>query len=73
MQNISCKYDTFLRLFKCVMVPKGFIIYLNRGSACALSNFWHKQYPSNNLDQKNSIHGVYRIPPWGYYVHFKFC
>jgi hypothetical protein len=38
---------------------KGFLIYPKRGIACALNNFGHKQYPSNNLDQNNSIHGVY--------------
>jgi hypothetical protein len=26
------------------MEPKGFLIYFDRDSACALSNFWHKQY-----------------------------
>jgi hypothetical protein len=44
------------------MEPKGFLIYPNKGIACALNNFGHKQYPSNSLDQNNSIHGVYRIP-----------
>ncbi len=47
--------------FRCVMEPKEFS-YLNKGIACALSNSKHKQYPSNSLDQINSIHGVYRIP-----------
>ncbi len=37
------------------MEPKGFIIYPNRGIACALRNYGHKQYPSNSLDQNNSI------------------
>jgi hypothetical protein len=41
---------------------KGIVIYLNRDIASALNNSRHKQYPSNNLDQSNSIHGVYRIP-----------
>jgi hypothetical protein len=44
------------------MEPKGFLIYLNGGIAFALNNYGHKQYPSNNLDQNNSIHGVYIIP-----------
>ncbi len=44
------------------MELKGFVIYPNNGIACALSNYEHKQYPSNSLDQNNSIHGVYRIP-----------
>jgi hypothetical protein len=43
------------------MEPKGFLIYLERGITCALGNFGHKQYPSNSVDQNNSIHGVYRI------------
>ncbi len=41
---------------------KGFLIYPNSDIACALSNYGHKQYPFNNLDQNNSIHGVYIIP-----------
>ncbi len=53
------------RFFRYVMEPKGFLIYLNRGIACALKKFKHKQYPSNILDQSNSIHGVYRIPHEG--------
>jgi hypothetical protein len=44
------------------MEPKGFLIYSNKGVACALNNFGHKQYPSNNLDQNNSINDVYRKP-----------
>jgi hypothetical protein len=44
------------------MKLKGFLIYPSRGIACALSKFEHKQYPSNSLDQNNSIHGVYIIP-----------
>jgi hypothetical protein len=44
------------------MEPKGFIIYPNRGIVFALSNFGHKQYPSNILNQNNPIHGVYIIP-----------
>jgi hypothetical protein len=44
------------------MEPKGFLIYLNKVIAFALNNFGHKQYPSNSLDQNNSIHGVYKIP-----------
>jgi hypothetical protein len=30
-----------------------------------LSNYRHKQYPSNNLDQNNSIHGVIKYPHEG--------
>jgi hypothetical protein len=41
------------------MEPKGFIIYPDRDIACALNSFEHKQYPSNSLDQNNSINGVY--------------
>jgi len=48
-----------LGFFKYVMEPKGFIIYINKGIACALNNFGHKQYPSNSLDQNNSITSVY--------------
>jgi hypothetical protein len=44
------------------MDPKGFLIYYNKGIACALSNYGHKQYPSNNLDPNNSINGVYILP-----------
>jgi hypothetical protein len=44
------------------MEPKGFPIYLRKGIAQALSNFGHKQYPSNSLDKNNLIHGVYKIP-----------
>jgi len=44
------------------MEPKGFIIYPNRGIACALNNFRPKKYPSKSLDQNNSNHGVYKIP-----------
>jgi hypothetical protein len=54
------------------MEAKGFIIYLKRGIACASSNYKHKQYPFNNLNKNNSIHGVYTIPSQGYYVHFRF-
>ncbi len=39
-----------------VMEPKGFLIQPKRGIAHALSNYGHKQYPSNSLDQNNSIH-----------------
>jgi hypothetical protein len=48
--------------YKYVMEPKGFLIYPNRGIACTLNNYGHKKYPSNSLYQKNSIHGVYKIP-----------
>jgi hypothetical protein len=44
------------------MEPRGFIIYPNRVIACALNNYGNKQYLSNNLDQNNSNHGVYKIP-----------
>jgi hypothetical protein len=44
------------------MEPKGFPIYLRKGIAHAFSNFGHEQYPSNNLDKNNSVHGVYKIP-----------
>jgi hypothetical protein len=44
------------------MEPKGVLICPYRGIAFALSNFGHKHYPFNNLDQNNSIHGVYIIP-----------
>jgi hypothetical protein len=47
-----------LRLFRYVIEHKGFLIYLNRGITFALNNFEHKQYPSNSLNQNNSIHGV---------------
>jgi hypothetical protein len=54
------------------MEPKGILIYLNRGIAFALNNFGHKQYPSNSLDQNNSIHGVYKIPYEGIIFLFRF-
>jgi hypothetical protein len=54
--------NTLLRLFKYAMEPKGFLIYFDRGITFALSNFEHKQYLSNSLDQNNSIHGVYKTP-----------
>jgi len=44
------------------MEPKGFLICPNKGIACALNNFGHKQY----LSQNNSIHGVYIILSKGY-------
>jgi hypothetical protein len=52
------------------MEPKGFLIYFNKGITFALSNFEHKQYPSNSPDQNNSIHGVYKTPSRGYYFPF---
>ncbi len=52
---------------KYVMEPKGFMGYLKRGNACELSSFGHEQYPSDNLNQNNWAHGVYRLPQWGYY------
>jgi hypothetical protein len=27
--------------------------------ACALNNYGHNQYPSNSLDQNNSIYGAF--------------
>jgi hypothetical protein len=62
--------NTHLILKKYVMEPKEF--WYARGIACPLSNFNHKQYPSNSLNQNNSIHGVYKIPSWRYYFPFKF-
>ncbi len=44
------------------MEPKGFMGYLKRGSACELNNFGHEQFPFDNLNQNNLIHGVYKIP-----------
>jgi hypothetical protein len=45
------------------MEPKGFLIYINNGIACALSNnYGHEQYPFDNLLQNNYNHGVYKIP-----------
>ncbi len=61
-----------LGLFKYVKALKGFKIYPNKGIACALSNFGHKQYPSNGLDQNNSIHCVHKIPSWGYCIPSRF-
>jgi hypothetical protein len=53
---------TPLRNLKYVMEPKGFRIYFNKGITCALNNYGHKHYPSNSLDQNNSINGVYKLP-----------
>jgi len=45
------------------MKSKGFLIYANRGIACALNNnLGHEKYPSNNLLQNKDTHGVYKIP-----------
>jgi len=41
--------------------PKGFLIYLERGIAHALSNFRHEQYHYDSMDQNNSAHDVYKI------------
>jgi len=54
--------NTPLSFNRYVMEFKGFPIYFKRGIAHALNNYGHKQYPSNGLDQNNSVHGVYRIP-----------
>jgi hypothetical protein len=35
------------------MEVKVFLIYCNKGIACALSNYGHKQYPSNKMDENN--------------------
>jgi hypothetical protein len=49
--------------YKYIMEPKRFLIYANRGIACALSSdFGHEQYPLDNLLQNNYAHGVYKIP-----------
>ncbi len=47
--NVLCSFEgllglcnTHTRFFKYVMEPKGFIIHLNRGIACALNNFGRK-------------------------------
>jgi len=44
------------------MEPKQFLIYPEKGIARALCNYGHNQYPSNSLEQNNSIHNVYKIP-----------
>jgi hypothetical protein len=38
------------------------MMHPKRGIAHALNNYGNKEYPSNSLDQNNSIHGVYKIP-----------
>ncbi len=43
------------------MEPNVFLGYLAMGIACSLSLFRHEQYPSNNLDQNNSVHGFYSV------------
>ncbi len=47
------------------MEPKGFMGYPKRGSACELNSYGHEQYPSYNMDQNNSIHGVHKYLPYG--------
>jgi len=42
--------NTLPGLNRFVMKPKRFLIYLMRGIAHPLSNFKHKQFPSNSLD-----------------------
>jgi len=54
------------------MEPKGFPIYPKRGITHALSNYRKKQYPCNNLDQNDLVHGVYKIPSRGYCFPFRF-
>jgi hypothetical protein len=49
--------------YRYVMQAKGFLIYPNRGIACALNNnSRHEQHPFDNLLQNNYTHGVYKIP-----------
>jgi hypothetical protein len=43
------------------MEPNVFMEYLEKGIACSLNIFGHEEYPSNNLDQNNSTHGVYSV------------
>ncbi len=44
-----------------VMEPNVFLGYLERHIACSLNSFGQEKYPSNNLDQNNSAHGVYNV------------
>jgi hypothetical protein len=41
-----------------VMEPNVFLGYLERGIACLVNPSGYEQYPSNNLDKNNSVHGV---------------
>jgi hypothetical protein len=43
---------------KNVMKLNVFLRDLKKGIACLVNPFGHEQYPSNNLDQNNSTHGV---------------
>jgi len=45
------------------MELKAFLLYPERCIAHALKNYRHKQNPFDSLDQNNSTHGVYIIPP----------
>ncbi len=54
------------------MEPKGFMGYLEGGSACELSSYGHEDYPSNSLNQNNWAHGVCRLPQIGYYFFLGF-
>ncbi len=49
------------RVKRYVMEPNVFMEYLEKGIACSLNIFGHEEYPSNNLDQNNSTHGVYSV------------
>ncbi len=46
--------------------PRDFWYTLWKVIAHALSNYGHMKYPYNNLDQNDSVHGVYKIPSWVY-------
>ncbi len=50
--------DTFPCVKRYVMEPNEFLGYLKRGIACSMRPSRHEHYPSNNLDQNNSAHGV---------------
>jgi hypothetical protein len=45
--------NTFPISKKYVMVPKGFMGYPERGSACELNSSRHEEYPSNSSNQNN--------------------
>jgi len=46
-----------------VINPKAFPRYLERGNATSIHPFGHEQYPSNNIGQNDSTHGVLQNTP----------
>ncbi len=64
--------NTFPIFKKYVMVPKGFMGYLERGSAFELNSFRHEEYPFDSSNQNNWTYGVCRLHQIGYCFLFRF-